>query len=417
MLRAVSRSQGGGGGGNAPNVVNPPDGTVTNYSTLVSTYPAASYSGYYAWVVNAQGIRLINYKKAGWYYSDGSTWSEGTPYDNEADAVSYDNASSGLTATNVQTAIDELASGGGGGAVTSVNGQTGVVVLDTSDVDDSTNRRYVTDAQLVVIGNTSGTNTGDQTNITGNAGTATALQTARNINGVSFNGTADITVTAAAGTLTGTTLAANVVSSSLTSVGTLANLTVTNPITGSVSGNAATVTTNANLTGDVTSVGNATSIATGVIVDADVNASAAIAATKIGAGSVDNTEFGYLNGVTSAIQTQIDAKSAKSQIFSVTASYVGVLPDGTYRLGLKIPFGGTINETVSICGSGTATATFKINTTALGGTANSVSSSEQTQAQASANVFVTDDDINVTISASSTLTDPTFTVKYTRALA
>ncbi len=40
----------------------------------------------------------------------------------------------------------------------------------------------------------SGTNTGDQTTITGNAGTATALQTARSINGVSFNGTADITV-------------------------------------------------------------------------------------------------------------------------------------------------------------------------------------------------------------------------------
>jgi hypothetical protein len=38
----------------------------------------------------------------------------------------------------------------------------------------------------------SGTNTGDQTTITGNAGTATALQTARNIQGVSFNGTADI---------------------------------------------------------------------------------------------------------------------------------------------------------------------------------------------------------------------------------
>lgn len=67
----------------------------------------------------------------------------------------------------------------------------------------------------------SGTNTGDQTSVTGNAGTATALQTARNINGVSFNGTADITVAAAAGTLTGTTMAANVVTSSLTTVGTI----------------------------------------------------------------------------------------------------------------------------------------------------------------------------------------------------
>ncbi len=51
-------------------------------------------------------------------------------------------------------------------AVTSVNGQTGVVSLTTTDIADATNKRYVTDAQLVVIGNTSGTNTGDQTNIT-----------------------------------------------------------------------------------------------------------------------------------------------------------------------------------------------------------------------------------------------------------
>jgi len=35
-----------------------------------------------------------------------------------------------------------------------------------------------------------------------------------------------------------------------------------------------------------------------------------IAATKIGTGTVDNTEFGYLDGVTSAIQTQIDSKAS-----------------------------------------------------------------------------------------------------------
>lgn len=52
-------------------------------------------------------------------------------------------------------------------------------------------------------GTSSGTNTGDQTTITGNAGTATALQTARNINGVAFDGTANITVAAALSTLTG----------------------------------------------------------------------------------------------------------------------------------------------------------------------------------------------------------------------
>lgn len=47
-----------------------------------------------------------------------------------------------------------------------------------------------------------GTNSGDQTTITGNAGTATALQTARTIGGVSFNGTANITVSTATGGFT-----------------------------------------------------------------------------------------------------------------------------------------------------------------------------------------------------------------------
>jgi hypothetical protein len=81
--------------------------------------------------------------------------------------------------------------------------------------------------------------------LTGNASTATALATARTINGVSFNGTADITVTAAAGTLSGATLAAGVTASSLTSVGTLGSLTVTNPITGSVTGSSGSTTGNA----------------------------------------------------------------------------------------------------------------------------------------------------------------------------
>jgi len=42
----------------------------------------------------------------------------------------------------------------------------------------------------------------------------------------------------------------------------------------------------------------------------DVKLSTGINANKIGSGSVDNTEFGYLNGVTSAIQTQLDGKAS-----------------------------------------------------------------------------------------------------------
>jgi hypothetical protein len=103
--------------------------------------------------------------------------------------------------------------------------------------------------------NLSGTNTGDQTTITGNAGTATILQTARNINGVSFNGSADITVTAAAGTLTGATLASGVTASSLTSLGTITSLTATaltvNDNTTLGSSNSDTVNFNARIASDL----------------------------------------------------------------------------------------------------------------------------------------------------------------------
>ena len=65
----------------------------------------------------------------------------------------------------------------------------------------------------------SGTNTGDQTTISGNAATATRLETARTINAINFDGTNSIVIDCAAGTLTGTTLASNVTASSLTSFG------------------------------------------------------------------------------------------------------------------------------------------------------------------------------------------------------
>ena len=62
--------------------------------------------------------------------------------------------------------------------------------------------------------------------LTGNAFSATRLATARTINNVSFNGTADIVVPAAAGTLTGSAINGTVVDSNLRSVGTLTNLVV-----------------------------------------------------------------------------------------------------------------------------------------------------------------------------------------------
>jgi hypothetical protein len=69
---------------------------------------------------------------------------------------------------------------------------------------------------------------------------------------------------------------------------------------------------------------------TNSIVDADVNASAAIAWTKIAPSStVSTTELGYLDGVTSAIQTQLDAKLATATAASTYAPLASPALTGT----------------------------------------------------------------------------------------
>jgi len=74
-------------------------------------------------------------------------------------------------------------------------------------------------------------------------------------------------------------------------------------------------------------------ISSGVVVNADINASAAIDATKIHDGTVDNTEFGYLNGVTSAIQTQLDGKQTLDAELTAIAGLTSAADKGIQFTG------------------------------------------------------------------------------------
>jgi len=65
---------------------------------------------------------------------------------------------------------------------------------------------------------------------------------------------------------------------------------------------------------------NSSKIVDGSIVNADINASAAIDATKIADGSVTSTEFQYINTLSSNAQTQLDAKVVKASNLSDLAS-------------------------------------------------------------------------------------------------
>ena len=100
----------------------------------------------------------------------------------------------------------------------------------------------------------------------------------------------------------------------------------------------------------------------------------------------------------------------------VGAWLIETVADGDYRVRLNAGYGFTITKVTTRCGAGTCTLTGKINTTALGGTANSVSTTEQAQAHSSANAVEAGDDIVLTVSANSSCTDMTVEIEGTRTL-
>jgi hypothetical protein len=110
--------------------------------------------------------------------------------------------------------------------------------------------------------------------------------------------------------------------------GTLGDFQATN-FRGDLIGNAdtaTTVTTNADLTGDITSSGNATAIASGVIVNGDINASAGIVDTKLAtistAGKVSNSATTATSANTASAIVARDASNNFSA-GTITATLTG----------------------------------------------------------------------------------------------
>ncbi len=112
------------------------------------------------------------------------------------------------------------------------------------------------------------------------------------------------------------------------------------------------------------------------------------------------------------------SKVAAAAAQTDTLSVVIARPKDGDTLFLR-PFatGATITEVRTKSSAGTCTLTVKINATALGGTANSVSTTEVAQAHTSANVADTDDNLTLTVSANSGCTDLSVTITYTTTLA
>lgn len=123
-----------------------------------------------------------------------------------------------------------------------------------------------------------------------------------------------------------------------------------------------------------------------------------------------------LDDANAAAQRTTLSAAARSQTY-VMCGVIAAPDDQDYRLFLAVPFGFTITKTKTRSASGTCTATFKINTTALGGTANSVSTTEQNQDHSTSNAGSAGDDVVLTVSSNSSCEFLSFSIEYTRTLA
>lgn len=117
-----------------------------------------------------------------------------------------------------------------------------------------------------------------------------------------------------------------------------------------------------------------------------------------------------------ALNSGLSGKAALSQTHGMGGMLSGI-SNKDYRVFLKVPFAGTITETVTRSVSGTCTLTVKVNTTAVGGAAHSVSSTEQAITRSTSNTFAVDDDIVLTITSNSSCVDISFMIKFTRSFS
>lgn len=223
------------------------------------------------------------------------------------------------------------------GEVASVNGQTGVVNITTITGNAGTATKLATPIKIGGVSfdgsaniNLAGVNATGNQNTTG---TAAGLTTPRNINGVAFNGTADINIEERKGV--------NITSASTITIGTAGlgdyiHITGTTTITSLGTATSAGTRRTLIFDGALTLTHNATSLicpdgvnivtVAGTVIEIIAETTTNWRVISITHPSVSFTELGYLNGVTSAIQTQLDAKAGlASPTFTGTPS----LPTGT----------------------------------------------------------------------------------------
>lgn len=210
-----------------------------------------------------------------------------TPSDNQA--LAYD------TATG-KWIPQTISGGGGGGAVDSVNGATGDVVLTQDDIADGTTYKQYSATEKTKLAAISGTNTGDQTSIVGITGTKAQFDTAVTDGNILYVGDVTQYTDEMARDALGTALTAG---AGITITPNDGSDTITIAATGGGGGGTVdTIVAGTNIDVDSTDPANPI-VSVESLTTADITDLTATA-----------TELNYTDGVTSSIQTQLDGKSA-----------------------------------------------------------------------------------------------------------
>ena len=260
--------------------------TAVGYQSLLS-----NTTGYYN---TASGYQSLYFNTGGYYNTASgyqSLYRNMGGYNNTA--IGYQSLQSNTTGhSNTAIGYQSLQSNTIGYSNTAIGYYANVQSANLTNATAIGSGAIVTVSNTIQLGNTLVTDVKTSGTLTAGAITYpnTHNSTAGQLLSIDGSGTATW-ATLNAGTLSGTTLKSTITGSSLTSVGTLTNLTVTNPIVGSITGNAATATsaTTATTAGNITATTNTTltslsSLATVGTITSGVWSGTAVAIAKGGTG-------------------------------------------------------------------------------------------------------------------------------------
>jgi hypothetical protein len=207
------------------------------------------------------------------------------------------------------------------GAVLSVNGQSGSVQLTTTNIPEGTNL-YFTDSRAI-LASASTIATASAAAVTqSNLFTTSLVNTASTASILTASAAAVNSPILIKTTDTGTVTSTMILDGTITTADISASAITTDKIANNAITNVKIADGNVNRAKIADGAVNSIKIASGSIVDINIGASAAIAWTKIAPSStVSATELGYLDGVTSSIQNQIDSKLSES---TASATYATI---------------------------------------------------------------------------------------------